>query len=220
MGVFVLVHGTTAGWRPVGDLLEAVGHKTYARSLMGYAERAHLARSDLRLLDHVDDLANLIVNEDLRDVVLVGHSYGGMVITGAAERVADRLRHLVYVDALAPRDGESALDITPPARREEILELARTRGGGVWVPHRNPGPHAAPGVPLSTLLEPLRLSDPAAAALPRTFVYCSSPPAPMIGPSAERARNEPGWAFHEFACGHIIQREAPRQLADVLLAAV
>jgi pimeloyl-ACP methyl ester carboxylesterase len=216
MSVYVLVHGDR-GWRPVAEILEAAGHVTYAPSLTGYGERIHLARPDLRLVDHVAEVVDLILEQDLSGVVLVGHSYGGMVITGAAERVAERLGHLVYVDALAPRDGESALDISPPARRAEILELAQTRGGGVWVPHRNAAPGAWPGHPLSTLVEPLRLGDPAAAALPRTFVYCSSPPAPMIGLSAERARNDPAWRFHEFACGHVIQQEAPRELAQVLL---
>jgi hypothetical protein len=143
-----------------------------------------------------------------------------MVITGAADRIAERVRHLVYVDALAPRDGESALSISPSWRRDEILETARTQGGGVWVPFRNINDSPAPGIPLGTLLEPVHLSDPSAARLPRTFVYCSNPPAPMIGPSAERARTEPGWAFHEFACGHSVQHEAPRELAAVLLGAV
>src|SRR5919205_2460024 len=102
MGVFMLVHGGTL-WQPVRALLEAAGHQTHARSLIGYGERAHLARPDLRLVDHVQDLVDFVVGKELADVVLVGHSYGGMVITGAAEQLAERLRHLVYVDALAPR---------------------------------------------------------------------------------------------------------------------
>jgi pimeloyl-ACP methyl ester carboxylesterase len=216
----VLVHGDRAGWRPVAEILEAAGHSAHAPALSGYGERAHLASADTRLSDHVAEVVDFILSRDLDDVVLAGHSYGGMVITGAAERVAARLRHLVYVDALAPRDGESALDISPAWRREEILELARTRGGGVWVPPRQPGPGAGPGTPLGTLTEPVRLGNAAAAALPRTFVYCSSPPAPMIGPSADRARNDPTWRFHEFACGHAVQHEAPRELAAVLLGAM
>jgi pimeloyl-ACP methyl ester carboxylesterase len=216
IGVFVLVHGGEV-WRPVRTILEAAGHRTLSPSLIGYGERAHLARPDLRLADHVEDLVDLVVGEDRSDVVLVGHSYGGMVITGAAERLADRVRHLVYVDALAPRDGESALDHMPAWLRDETLNAARTTGGGVWVPFRNIRNSPAPGIPLRTLTDPVRLGDPRAAALPRTFVYCSSPPAPMIGPSAERARTEPGWAFHDFECGHIVQNEMPRELATVLL---
>jgi pimeloyl-ACP methyl ester carboxylesterase len=219
IGVFVLVHGDRV-WRPVQDILEAAGHSTYAPSLTGYGVRTHLARSDLGLRDHAAEVVDLVVGESLSDIVLVGHSYGGLVITVAAEQAAAQLRHLVYVDALAPRDGESALDITPAPRRDEVLELARTKGGGVWVPHRHPRPGSSPGHPLRTLTDPVRLSDPVAAALPRTFVYCSSPPAPMIGPSAERARNDPAWRFHEFKCGHIVQHEAPRELADVLLGTV
>jgi len=98
-------------------------------------ERVHLVRPDLHLHDHVQDLVEFVVNEALSDVVLVGHSYGGMVITGAAEPLADRIRHLVYVDALAPRDGDSALSVSRSWRRHEILEAAR-RWGGAWVPFR------------------------------------------------------------------------------------
>jgi pimeloyl-ACP methyl ester carboxylesterase len=203
MGVFVLVHGGEL-WKPVCDILQEAGHKTYASSLIGYGERTHLVRPDLQLLDHVQDLVIFVVAEALSDIVLVGHSYGGMVITGAAEQLADRIRHLVYVDALAPRDGDSALSISPAWRRDEILEEAR-RWGGVWVPFRFSNQPPPPGVPLQTLTDPVHLANPDAAALPRTFVYCSNPPAPMIGPSAERTRTEPGWTFHELQCGHIVQ---------------
>jgi pimeloyl-ACP methyl ester carboxylesterase len=119
----------------VRDILEAAGHETHAPSLMGYGERGNLARPDLRPVDHVQDLVDLVVGNELSNVVLVGHSYGGMLITGAAEQLADKIRHLVYVDALAPQDGESALSVSPAWRRDEILDIARTQGGGVWVPY-------------------------------------------------------------------------------------
>jgi pimeloyl-ACP methyl ester carboxylesterase len=215
----VLVHGGEL-WRPICEILEAAGHKTYAPSLIGYGERMHLVRPDLHLVDHVQDLIDLVLAEALSDIVLVGHSYGGMVITAAAERLADRIRQLVYVDALAPRDGDSALSISPAWRRDEILEEAR-KWGGVWVPFQsNDGSAPPPGIPLVTLTDPVRLANRRAATLPRTFVYCSNPPAPMIGPSAERARTEPGWTFHEFRCGHIVQHEAPHELASVLLGVI
>jgi pimeloyl-ACP methyl ester carboxylesterase len=215
----VLVHGGEL-WKPVCGILEAAGHETHAPSLIGYGERVHLVRPDLHLLDHVQDLVEFVVTEALSDVVLVGHSYGGMVITGAAEQLADRIRQLVYVDALEPRDGDSALSISPAWRRDEILEQAR-KWDGVWVPFRGSnGSAPPPGIPLQTLTDPVRLANPRAAALPRTFVYCSNPPAPMIGPSAERARTEAGWTFHEFRCGHIVQHDAPRELASVLLDAM
>lgn len=124
------------------------------------------------------------------------------------------------MDALAPRDGDSALSLSPAWRRDEILDAALRHGDGVWVPFRNVRNSPAPGIPLRTLADPVRLDNPRAAALPRTFVYCSTPPAPMIGPSAERARTEPGWIYHELLCGHMVQNEMPRELADVLLAAM
>jgi pimeloyl-ACP methyl ester carboxylesterase len=102
----VLVHGGEL-WKPVCDILETAGNETHAPSLIGYGERMHLVRPDLHLLDHVQDLVEFVVAGALSEVVLVRHSYGGIVITGAAEQLADRIRHLVYVDALAPRDGDS-----------------------------------------------------------------------------------------------------------------
>jgi pimeloyl-ACP methyl ester carboxylesterase len=144
IGVFVLVHGREL-WKPVRDIVEAAGHETHAPSLIGYGERAQLAWPGLRLVDHVQDLVDLVVGKGLSDVVLVGHSYGGLVITGAADRIAERVRHLVYFDALAPRDGESALSISPAWRTDEILETARTQSGGVWVPYDSRAPASSSG---------------------------------------------------------------------------
>lgn len=111
---YVLVHGGGhGGWcyQPVARLLEANGHHVYAPSLTGLGERAHLFRHNVDLDCHITDIVNLLHYEDLRDVVLVGHSYGGMVITGAADRAADRVGHLVYLDAATPTNGQSLVDV-------------------------------------------------------------------------------------------------------------
>jgi hypothetical protein len=141
------------------------------------------------------------------------------VTVGAADVAAACGRFGLVLEELLPT-GRGSVFVAHARDRDEILEQARTRGGGVWVPFRNASSSPAPGVPLSSLTDRLRLGSPAAARLPRTFVYCSSPPAPMIGPSAERARTEPGWCYRELACGHIVQHEKPGELVDVLLGTV
>ena len=114
MAAIVLVHGGGhGGWcfKPLARLLRDTGHDVYTPTLTGLGERAHLFRADVDLECHVEDIVSVLHYEDLRDVVLVGHSYGGMVITGAADRSADRVGHLVYLDTMAPKDGQSLVDI-------------------------------------------------------------------------------------------------------------
>src|SRR4029077_10581884 len=108
---YVIVHGAWGGgwdWKQVDQLLSADGHKVYRPTLTGQGERSHLASTNIDLDTHIQDIVNVILWEDLHDVVLVGHSYGGMVITGVADRVPDRIKHIIYVDALLPEDGECA----------------------------------------------------------------------------------------------------------------
>jgi pimeloyl-ACP methyl ester carboxylesterase len=123
MATYVLVHGGGhGGWcyQAVARLLRSEGHEVYAPSLTGLGERAHLFRSDVDLDCHITDIVNLLRSEDLHDVILVGHSYGGMVITGAADRAADRVGHLVYLDAATPANGQSLVDVAP-----EMMAAAR-----------------------------------------------------------------------------------------------
>ena len=117
MATIVLVHGGGhGGWcfKPLARLLRNKGHDVYAPTLTGLGERAHLSRAGVDLDCHVNDIVALLHYEDLRNVVLVGHSYGGMVITGAADRASDRVGHLVYLDAMAPKDGQSLVDVAGP----------------------------------------------------------------------------------------------------------
>jgi pimeloyl-ACP methyl ester carboxylesterase len=114
MAIYVLVHGGGhGGWcyQPLARLLRSAGHVVYAPSLTGLGEREHLFRCDVDLECHITDIVKLLHFEDLRDVILVGHSYGGMVITGAADRAADRVGHLVYLDAATPANGQSLVDV-------------------------------------------------------------------------------------------------------------
>lgn len=133
MATYVLVSGACHGgwcWRRVVPRLRAAGHEVYAPTLTGLGERAHLLSPDVGLETHAQDVAGVLEYEGLRDVVLVGHSYGGMAITAAAELAAERLAHLVYLDAFVPRDGERLLDFLPPDARELTLSRARAEGDG------------------------------------------------------------------------------------------
>lgn len=117
MAIFVLVHGGGhGGWcfQPLTRVLRDNGHEVYAPTLTGLGERAHLFRAGVDLDCHVNDIVALLYYEDLRGAILVGHSYGGMVITGAADHAPDRVGHLVYLDAMAPKDGQSLVDVAGP----------------------------------------------------------------------------------------------------------
>src|SRR4029077_3608842 len=118
-----LVHGGAHGgwcWQRVAPVLRAAGHAVYAPTLTGLGERSHLLGPHVDLAMHIADIVNVLVYEDLRHVILAGHSYGGMVITGVADRALDRVGHLVFLDALQPRDGEAMADLVPV-----ILDIAR-----------------------------------------------------------------------------------------------
>jgi pimeloyl-ACP methyl ester carboxylesterase len=213
-------------------LLRAAGHEVWTPTLTGLGERQHLATAAITLDTHVQDIVSVLEYEELHDVVLVGHSYAGAVITGVAERTAERLAHLVYLSAVVPQHGQSVADLTGPAFTAMLQQRAEGEGAGWQVP---PLPAATFGVtseedanwvnskmvadPLRTLLQPLELSNPVAAALPRTYIYC---PATTTGRSffeqfAQRAQSDPGWRYRELVTGQDAMVTEPRQLTDLLL---
>jgi pimeloyl-ACP methyl ester carboxylesterase len=224
MATFVLVHGSGGGgwtWRETLAGLRAGGHEAVAPTLTGMGERVHLAGPAVGLDTHVLDVANALAYEDLRDAVLVGHSYAGMVITGVAERVPERLRHLVYLDALVPADGQAARDFYPAAVRAAFDAAARTHGGGWRVPQGpDAGPRATPHL-LRAFAQPLTVRNPAAAALPRTYIACTArEPDPLLLPiaaTAARLREAPGWGYRELPTGHAPMLSAPHALTALLL---
>ena len=138
---YVIVHGAWGGgwdWKPVDRLLVADGHEVYRPTLTGQGEHSNLASPDLDLDTHIQDIVNLILWEDLHDVVLVGHSYGGMVITGVADRVPDRIKHLVYIDALLPQNGENVNAVIAERIKQPIKDGFIT---APWVTGNPPPPH-------------------------------------------------------------------------------
>ena len=229
MANIVLVHGMTGGgWQfsQVARLLRRGGHEAYAVTLTGCGERVHLAHPDIDLDTHIMDVVNLIRYEELQDVVLLGTSYGGIVVTGAAERIPERLREIIYLDVSIPEDGLSALAKAPssgmPGLAEHLLRLAREQGDGWQIPAG--GDLRLTAHPLKTLTQPIRLGNPAAAALPRTYIACTDKPGwgsgqAVMEPDARRAR-ELGWRYHELRTGHSPHLTHPNTLAELLLALI
>jgi pimeloyl-ACP methyl ester carboxylesterase len=187
---FVLVHGGGHGgwcWKPVAQLLRADGHDVYAPTLSGLGERRHLLTHETGLETHIEDVVQVLFHEDLHDVVLVGHSYGGMVITGAADRGAGRVTRLVYLDAAIPLDGEALLDGSPGLANFDDSRVVDGVRLGLW-PEAMIGPlygltdpklarWALPRLaphPWKTFLDPLALRNPeAVSAIPRAIINCS-----------------------------------------------
>ena len=227
---FVLVHGAWHGgwcWKKLTPRLKAAGHEVYTPTLTGLGERAHLLNPQVGLDTHIDDIVALLDYEDLHNVILVGHSYAGMVIAGVAERAAERLAHLVYLDAFVPQDGQSLLD-TLPDGGATVRQQAATAGDGWQVPAGADtfGVTDAADVqwltarltpqPLKSFTEPLRLPNPAALALSRTYIVCRQDKASFFDPHAEQAQRA-GWNCHELRTGHDAMISAPAALATILV---
>jgi pimeloyl-ACP methyl ester carboxylesterase len=215
VATFVIVHGATSGgwiFAPTARFLRARGHEVFTPTLTGQGERAHLADPSVGLATHVDDVVNVLEYEDLHDVVLAGASYAGMVVTGVADRIPERIAHLVYVDAVLPRDGEAFVDLIPADWRQRILAAERI---GDWrLPLRDDPEPRLVRQQLRTFVEPLRLTGGAHPS--RTYIRCTSPLHPGLAPSHERALAEPGFVHRELPCGHSASREMPERLADLL----
>ena len=228
MATFVLVHGSFCGgwvWRPVVPLLRGAGHEVWAPTLTGLGERADLLSPAVGLATHVDDIARVLFYEDLRDVVLVGPSDAGMVITGVAEAAANRLARLVYLDAFVPEDGRCAFDLIPGLRERWYAAFAVR--DGVAVPAdaaptevADPATHAwvrarMTPMPLRTHEDPLTLPRCRAADLPRSYIRCTG--WPTFAETAAQAEAA-GWDIHELPATHLAMVTAPATLARVLLA--
>jgi pimeloyl-ACP methyl ester carboxylesterase len=235
MATFVLVHGAWGGgweWRTVARLLTAHGHEAFTPTLTGLGERRHLGGPHVDLDTHIEDVAAVLETEDLGAVVLCGQSYGGMVIGSVADRLAERIAQLVYVDAFVPRDGESALDLVPPAVAQRLRDLAVEAGEGWQVPLPfDAGEVAAtfPGElgrryvrqlraqPLGTFSGRARLTG-AADGLPHTYIRCAGHAAfeeAVLARSFDRALAL-GWAIRQLEAPHDAQVFAPQQLTALL----
>jgi pimeloyl-ACP methyl ester carboxylesterase len=232
---YVLLHGAWHGgwcWRFVADALRARGHHVFTPTQTGVGERKHLLGPDITLEVCVQDLVNVLEMEELADVILVGHSFGGLAISGAADRVPERIRHLVYLDSAILQNGQSAFGGLPTdvvaARRRLVMEA----GGGVAIPvppvsafgipedhpradwvRRHLTPH-----PVSTYETPLHLNNPLGNGRPRTYIACTAPVYEPLGGVREFVKSAPGWEWREIATGHDAMVTAPEVLSEMLAA--
>jgi pimeloyl-ACP methyl ester carboxylesterase len=238
MSTYLLVHGawhSGRAWDRVVPLLSSAGHRALAPSLTGYGDKAHLLGPEVGLDTHVDDIVGLLVAEDLTDVVLVGHSYAGLVISAVAHRVPERIAHLVFLDAMVPLDGESAADVMPVTRH--LIDQALTSQSGWRVPPlpELPPPTGLFGItdpsdiawvrsmasdhPVRCLQQPVRLDNPAADRIPRTHIHCvagvpegfARRPVPATQPNGTEAR------VWELPTGHDSMVTMPDELTALLL---
>jgi pimeloyl-ACP methyl ester carboxylesterase len=225
---FLVCHGAwSAGWawKKMRPLMQAAGHRLFTPSYTGLGERAHLANPSIDLETHIEDVLNVIQYEDLSDIVLLGHSYGGMVATGVADRARDRVAQLIYLDAFVPRDGQSLFDLNPSGR-QPLQEAARNGDGWRVPPMQTPPDTSAADVEwlaarrvhmpikcFETKLE-LRNGEP---TLPRSYIYATRiTPADTFGQFARRAEGEEGWGYHAIDASHSPNVTAPEALMALL----
>jgi len=239
MATFVLVHGAWFGgwcWQKVIPFLEAAGHEVYAPTLTGLAERASELSPDVGLDTHIQDIVGLLEEKNLHDIVLVGHSYGAIVITGVVDQVPERIAHQVYLDTFVPRDGESMADVSPVVIGL-LRKQAQSHGDGYKVasrgtygvttePDRSWVLKSVTPQPLKTFEQPLHLKNPAiVSAKPRTHIDCTGSGvffSLMRRILARRALppTEAGWRLRQLPTGHCAMITMPRELADLLLEVV
>jgi len=220
---FLVCHGAwSAGWawKKMHPLMVAAGCRLLTPSYTGLGERAHLASPAIDLESHIKD----IKYEDLRDIVLLGHSYGGMVATGVADRARDRVAQLIYLDAFVPRNGQSLFDLNEPGRQPM---RDRAKSGDGWRVPPNPTPPDTPqgdldwlterraDMPIKCFEQGLNLSS--EPAMPRSYIYATRiTSADTFGPFAKRAKSELGWRYHEIDASHSPNVTAPEALMGVL----
>jgi pimeloyl-ACP methyl ester carboxylesterase len=239
---YVLIHPAWFGgwcWKKLSPLLRAQGHEVFAPTLTGLGERAHLARPEIGLEIHVRDITSVIEYEDLHNVILVGNSSGGMVMTGVADHMPERIARLVFLDAFVPTDGQSMLDVIPPDRRPAMEAFVQKEGDGWLLPRFAPPPweklvpeawQVTEGADLDWILprlrptpfghfkEPVRRKNPAAENLPRTYIRTQWPH-PGLDRYAAAASETAGWQSRRIASSHLPYITHPGQLAALLLEA-
>jgi pimeloyl-ACP methyl ester carboxylesterase len=238
---FVLVHPAWHGawfWRKVTPRLRKAGHVIFTPTLTGVGERSHLVQPGIGLEVHLTDVVNVLTYEDLGDVILVGHSSSGVVITGVADRVPERIARVVYLDAFVPDDGQAVLDLVTPDRRHALEELVRTEGESWFLPRFAPLPwerivrelwgvtdsddvqwmlERLGPTPIGHFKDPVRRANPAAERLPRDFIRCVHFANPRFDEQARMAQRSELWRYRELAASHHAPITIPDQVAGLLL---
>jgi pimeloyl-ACP methyl ester carboxylesterase len=238
---FVLVHPAWHGawfWKKLAPLLRERGYIVSTPTLTGLGERSHLARAEIGLDVHVTDIVNVLKHEELRDIVIVGDSSSGAVVTGVADRAPEQIALVVYLDAFVPEDGQSVFDLTTPDRRQALETLVKTEGDGWRVPRFAPQPWETIvrdmwGVtdaddvrwlvarlgptPIGHFRDPVRRTNPAAEKLPRAYIRCRQFQRPLFDQYGEMAQRTALWRYRELAAPHHAAFTAPDKVAELLL---
>ena len=235
MANFVLVHGAWHGgwcWVRVAHQLRLYGHRVVTPTLTGLGDRAHLLTRDINLDTHIADVVATIEAEELQNVVLCGHSYGGCVITGVADRVAQRLSALVYLDAFLPENGQCMIDMVPSKSAAAMGGLVVEKGDGWKAPPRNAAsfqvataedqawvdrrcvPH-----PFATMTQPIRLTGAGQSVPTKVYIKAAKYDTSPFGPFAKQTKEDPSWRYEEIECGHDVMIDAPDELTDALIRA-
>ena len=227
---FVLVHGGWRGgwcWRRVADLLEKKGHKVFAPTMTGLGERSHLLDAKINLATHVTDIVNVVKWEGLSDIVLVGHSYGGLIISGVAEQMREAIGSIVFLDAFVPESGDNVADKASQPVREAIATLVQKGDSAMkpvpaavfrvnekdraWVDGKCT-PH-----PIATLTEKITVTGAHERVAMKAYIRAKGYPSiPFDGTQAKVAAN-PAWRVYELPCGHDAMVDMPDRLTEILL---
>ena len=231
---FVLIHGAWHGgwcWGPTADILRAKGHKVYAPSLTGLADRSHLLSTSINLDTHITDIVNLFKWEDIDNAVLVGHSYGGWPISGAAEKLEGKISSIVYVDAFLPENGEKGIDTTSEQFRKALQEAVARGEAGRPVPpaaafkiidKKNIDMVAAKMTPqpVGLALQPIALTGARNRVAKKTYIRAAAYPQPLFDKYLAACKADKSWKTFEFQAseaGHDIMVDAPQRLAEILM---
>ena len=229
MANFVLVHGAWIGgwyWRPIAQALRKAGHEVYTPTMTGLGERIHLMSPSINLDTHITDIVNVIKQEDLSDIVLVGHSYGGMVVTGVADSLPDKISSLVYLDAFVPKSGDALVKFLPPGHhlpkpRANIrwrlcppLSLAPVRKSAALVDA------STTPMPTACFTQPLKLTGGIDRVKKKTYIYCNLPAPTTFTQFYDKLKDDRDWTVHTLPCTHIVQIDMPNELTALLLQAM
>ena len=224
----LVCHGAWSGgwsWKKMFPLVEAAGYRLVVPTYTGLGEREHLANPAIDLETHIQDVLSAIKFEDLNDIILLGHSYGGMVATGVADRARERVRQLIYLDAFVPREGQSLFDLNEGGRAH--LEASAKNGDGWRIEPLTPPPDTAAEdldwimprrvrMPIKCFQMKLKLGH-GEPAMPRSYIYAGrKTPADTFGQFSRRAQSESGWRHVEIDASHAPNISAPDRLMGAL----
>jgi pimeloyl-ACP methyl ester carboxylesterase len=227
---FVLVHGAWHGgwcWRRVADRLEGKGHKVFAPTMTGLGERSHLLSKDINLATHVTDIVNMIKWENLHDIVLVGHSYGGNIISGVAEQAHDKIGSIVFLDAFVPDSGTSLAETASQVVRDAIATA--TAKGDLTL---KPVPAAVFRVnekdrawvdamctphPIATFTDKIAVTGARDKIAKKTYIRGTAYPQPTFDKNLAAKKADSSWRTYEVPAGHDVMVDAPDRLAEILI---